>query len=126
MRLKERVEELEETVELLANLCHKQTEIIEKSDKDFNEMVELCSKIDKRLDKQEETIKALVELCQPLIAERMETTLGDIFKEMDKDIEQFNDIFCKTFGTVKECKKCDCEKTTKKATTKKTNKKESK
>ena len=128
MRLKARVEELEATVEMLATLCHKQTEIIEKSSKDFDEMVELCSKMDKRIDKQEETIKDLMELCEPLLEERLAKSLGkvnDILESALKDLFSSEPTKkCKkgAKSSAEKCKKCgESAKTTKK-TTKKENK----
>lgn len=112
MRLKTRVEELEATVEMLATLCHKQTEIIEKSGKDFDEVVELCSKMDKRIDKQEETIKDLMELCEPLLEERLAKSLGkvnDILESALKDLFSSEPApKCKkgAKSSAEKCKKC--------------------
>lgn len=117
MILKKRVEELEETVEMLATLCHRQTSIIEKSSKDFDEVVELCSKMDKKIEKQEKAINELTEICQTLLLANFNNHMKDLENELKDLFGSGNTRKCtkSAKANAEKCKKCgESTKTTKK------------
>ena len=118
MRLKNRVEELEKSLERLRDLNLMQNEHYDYDMEFFDKEIE---SLNKKIEKQEETIKDLMELCEPLLEERLAKSLGkvnDILESALKDLfssEPASKCKKSAKSSAKKCKKCvESVKTTKK------------